>query len=189
MGSLKDFYKRMGIRIEKTKTKGFEDDFRLAHEDEDEEIEPDPQRGRHLQNLYTAFKARFEKNKFRVRSKSPSIIKIFNKAAGRLNGHERITHEEIDDRLFVLAQFRKYGRSTYPGHLLSRAAIEFYHKTLDELIYHVATPNKNSERKMLKRLCEARGETEAEVIDAVENSGLLSNAFIKEWKASRKRKI
>jgi hypothetical protein len=191
MGSLKDFYKRTGIKIEKSKAKGFEDDLRLADEDEDEEIEPDPRRGRHLQNLYTAFKARFEKNKFRVRSKSPSIIGIFNKAAGRLNEHERQTHDEIDDRLFVVALFMKYGKDTYPGHLLGKAAIDIYYKKLEELCHTTYVPKKDEDvdQKLLEHLCKIRRETKEQVMAALKDAKIFSDAFIKKWKAAHKRRV
>lgn len=189
MANLKDFCKRTGIRIEKTTTKGFEDDLRLAHEDEDEEIEFDPERGRHLQNIYTAIKGSLEKNNFRDKSKKPPIIRIFNKAAGRLNEHERQNLVEVDDVLFVMAQFEKYGTRTYPGHLLSESAFEIYYKEMNRQCYQVATPSKDSDRKLLKFLSLVRGESEEEVMANLKNAGIFSSAFIKRWRPSGKRRM
>ncbi len=182
----RDFYKRLGITFDNRKLKGWEDDLRVVGEEDP--IKPDPVRGRHLQNIYTALKGGLEKNKFRGKSKNPSIIKIFNRAAGRLNAEERRTHLEIDDSLFVLAQFRKYGEWTYPGHLSGRAAIEIYNKALTEFCTPVAKPNKHLEREVLKYLCQVRGEPEAEVMEALKDSGLFSPGFIKKWEVSHKRR-
>ena len=123
-------------------------------EDDYQDIEPNPQRAVHLHNLYSAFKGAHEKIKFRRRTKNPAIISVFRKIARRLDEEERCSGEEIEDRLFVLALFMRYGKNTYPGHLLGKSAIDIYHEQLERLCHTVYTPKKNADDELLKYLCE-----------------------------------
>lgn len=188
MGSLKDIEKRIESSIGKTKTIKTEFDH-LTVVGEDQNVRFDPQRATHLQTVYTAIKGSYEKNKFRKKTMKPSIITIFNKIAQKLSEYEREIGVEIDNALFVVALFKKYGKNTYPGHLLGKAAIDIYFEKLGELYDVRHVPSKDSDRRVLKYLCEVRRETEAEVMHALEHAGIFSSAFIKKWKLSHKRKI
>ncbi len=153
-------------------------------DEEEEEIILDQLRGERLHTIYTAIKGWYEKNKFRKKSKDKRVISIFSKVAGRLNACERETELEIDDILFVVALFAKYGKGTYPGHLLGKAATDIYYEQVDGL-YNRRTPPLDQvahDKKLLRHLSEVRGETEEEVIEALEDAGVFSHAFLKKWK-------
>lgn len=96
----------------------------------DQNIKINPQRAAHLHNVYTAVKGLYEKNRFRKKTRNPSIVTTFNKLAQKLSEYERETGVEIDDGLFVMALFMKFGKNTFPGHLLVKSAIEIYEKKL-----------------------------------------------------------
>lgn len=154
----------------------------VTDEDNYQDIGPNSPRAIHLHNLYSAFKGAHENITFRRKTKNPAIISVFSKIARKLDEEERRSGEEVEDRLFVLALFLRYGKNTYPGHLLGRSAIDIYHEQLGRLCYTVHTPKKNTDDELLKYLCEVRDESEEEVMYALEGAGLFSSAFIKKWK-------
>jgi hypothetical protein len=92
----------------------------MTGEDTYQGIQPKLQRAAHLHNLYNAFKGSYEGIRFRRKTKNTAIISVFRKVANKLDEEERWTGEEIEDRLFVLALFLRYGKKHLPGPSLRR---------------------------------------------------------------------
>ena len=114
---------------------------------------------------------------------------MFKKIADNLSRYERQTGAEIDDRVFILALIMKYGKKTYPGHLLGKKAIDIYFEREGQFVYTVVSPSKDSEQRTLDYLCEVRQEDPDQIMDQLQDSGLFSPAFVKKWKANvRKRR-
>jgi hypothetical protein len=147
------------------------------------------QRAMRLQNIYIALKIRYQRKTFWRKSKNPAVLETFKKVAKTLIETEQESKEEIQDELYVAAIFLKYGYETQPGHLLGKNAYAIYRERLGQLVYTKYTPKKNLDEETLKYLCEARGETPAETIWALRNSGLFSQSFIKKWEKKRGRKV
>lgn len=158
--------------------KGFEDDLKLA---DTKEVVTCNGRARHLLNLFTAFKGCSYGNAYRKRATWKGTLTTFAHIDKMLSEEEKTTKEEIDDVLFVVSHFRKYGKGTFPGHMVSKHAIDIYHEWLERNIQNEYEGTVD-DLKTLEYLASVRGESLEEAFDVLKGSGLFSKEFIESFK-------
>ena len=97
---------------------------------------------------------------------------------------QQTTGQEIDIVAYIKAHAAYYGQDLYPSHLITRHSFKLYRTYLAEHTAETIQLTKDErialDAEMLRNLSETRGETEAEVLDALRDSGLFSTDFLKE---------
>jgi len=88
------------------------------------------------------------------------------------------TNGITDELGFILAQLHYWGvDKTYPQHLISSYAVSIYRRWKEEQA-PISKGTLEQEERMLKDLCQMREETEKEVLQLLENSGVFSQEFL-----------
>ena len=129
MRRLRKVHKTWPIDFREPKTQGFDESWNIDEEEE----EPDPERGLTLRNLFLASKNLVQETDAGRRSERNGTNSFFDQIAGRLSAWERKTGRKIDDGFFVMTMRRKYGEWFYPGHMLGKEALNIYHKETKEV--------------------------------------------------------